>query len=119
DRAAVAAERDRIAEEKIRHRVRGFEIGLLRPGASGAGEHVRRARALRRVVLLIAVDTGGGAVFADGADHQPVAVAAQADRVAELVAVLDLARIRRLDVSLLRPGGAGAAKQVHGPRVGP
>src|SRR5207248_2731344 len=108
---AVAAESDRIPEKEVRHRVRGLEIGLLIPRAAAAREHVRRARVRRSVVLLIAVHSGGGAIFANRADDQLIAVAAQADRVPELIVRTG---IRGFYVGLLRPAAGSANVDIHG-----
>ena len=100
--------------------MRALDIGLLRPRAARPREHVHRARRLRRVVALVAVDLLRRAVLGGGADRQRVAVAAQRDREAELVAVAKVvalagfAGVRGLDVRLLRPGGAGAGENVDG-----
>ena len=115
---------DRVAEQHVRARHRRLDVRLLRPGRAGSGEDVLGAGLIRRVVGLVAVDAGGVAVFADRAHRQRVAVRAQRDGVAKLIAfgetVADAggARVRRLDIGLLRPGGAGAGKDVDGAGLG-
>src|SRR5439155_9312300 len=112
DGTAVAADRDRVAEEKVAAGVRCFEIRLLRPRACVANEDVRRARVRRRIVFLVAVDRGGAAVFADRAGDEQVSIAAEADRIAELIALFRVSGVRSLDVGLLRPRRAAPSGDV-------
>ncbi len=115
ERVAVLAEPDRVPEQHVRARHRRLDVRLLRPGAASPREDVGRTGLVRRIVCLVAVDAGRVAVFADGAHRQRVAVVAQRNRVAELVAFSEVladrgvARVRRLDVGLLRPGVAACA----------
>ena len=48
-------------------------------------KHVHGARLIHRVIGLVAVDAGGRAVFAAGADYESAPIAAQRDRFSELV----------------------------------
>ena len=49
--------------------IRGLDVGLLRPVAVFAAKDVRGTRIVHRVVVLIAIDTRGGAVFTHRADR--------------------------------------------------
>ena len=88
-----------------------LDVGLLRPGAAAAREHVDGAGLRDRVVTLVAVDAFGVARFPERRHRQRVAVGAERDVVAEAGAHLG---IRRLEVGLLRPAAAAAGIDVHG-----
>ena len=84
---AVVTQAHVVAEQVGRFGVRALDIRLLRPGVPRPREHVDGAGGLGRVVRLVPVDAGGRAVFGGRADGHRVAVAAQREREAELVAV--------------------------------
>ena len=100
-----------------------LDVGLLRPGRARAREDVDRARRLRRVVGLVAVDAGRVLSSVDRADGERIAVAAQRDREAELIAIAEavgrpgFTGVRRLDVRLLRPGCAAAREHIDRARL--
>ena len=52
DDRRVAVERDTLAEVVEGRSVGGQQLGLLRPHAGGAGEHVGRARERADVVII-------------------------------------------------------------------
>src|SRR5262249_53769774 len=94
------------------------------PYLAGAREDVGRAGLAGGVVRLVAVDAGRVAVFADGTDRQRVAVGAERDGVAELIAFAEavsdrgVAGVGGRDVRLLRPRRAVAHKDIDGARFG-
>ena len=94
--------------------VRRLDVGVLRPGVSGAREDVGGARLRNRVVVLITVHAGRGARFPRRGHRQRISVAAEREAEAELIA---LTRVRGLDVRLLRPGVAAPHVDIDGAGV--
>src|ERR1051325_8258476 len=72
-------------------------------------EQIGRAGVAYGRVGLVAVDPFRAAVFAARADEQHPAVARERERASEFVSG---ARVRRLDVRMLRPRRAAAGEQI-------
>ena len=84
-RVAIVAQGNRPAEPVIGIGIAGLDIGLLLPGARRTCEHVHRAGIGDRVVSLVTIDAGGGAVFIRGSDHKRAAVTAEGHGKTELI----------------------------------
>ena len=94
---AIAGQRQGEAEQVVRPRVRGLDVGLLGPGAAAvADEDVHRAGSRCVVVGLVAADAGGVAVLPVRAHGQGIAIAGQRQGEAEQVVRL---RVRGLDIT--------------------
>ncbi len=94
----VSRERHRKAKYVTIACVGGFDVGLLGPGRSRAGEDVHRAAAKSGVIGLIAVDASCVAVFIISADGE--GVSRERDRIAKMVLC---ASVGGFDVGLLGP----------------
>src|SRR5206468_8556910 len=107
---AVLAESHGASKLIVGLGIRRFDVSRLSPGGSCAREEVHGACVFSGLVVLLAVDALGAAIFNLSTHGQRIAVAAKRQAGAEPVF---FARIRRLDESLLCPGGAVANKNVH------
>ena len=111
-RASVARERDRGSEGGVRERVRRLDVRMLRPPCARPREDVGGAGAGRGRVGLVPLmpvallDSPGAPTASVSPDER--------DRGAE---ARDRARVRRLDVRLLRPRGSRPAEDVGRARV--
>src|SRR4030095_11689152 len=84
-RVAIGAERDDVAELGAGLRIGRLHVRLLRPGARrvAAREHVHRARAIDRSIVLLAVAPLCAAALVWRTDGHRQAVTAEGNRIAQ------------------------------------
>jgi hypothetical protein len=97
------------AEEFLRSGVGRFDVRVLTPTRAAAREQTHGAGRFRAVVVFVAADSDGGAVFVLGGNGEKAAF--EGDLPAEVIIE---ARVGRLDVRLLCPGRATTCEDVDG-----